>query len=176
MSTSLPIRVLLSVAKRLSGAVPPVVTTVSLPSALMASGTSAAAAGSAATLKRSCSGDRLKVLPAVFVADDDGAVAAEAPGSEQAASPSSAETARATTAAGRVVMAMVPPWNGVEDATGCARCSHYPAASAVESKAAKPGDTGSNGSSPEDRGGHIRKLWPSRTRACHASSRKRVLG
>src|SRR6476620_4981685 len=111
MSTSLPIRVLLSVAKRLSGAVPPVVTTVSLPSALMASGTSAAAAGSAATLKRSCSGDRLKVLPAVFVADDDGAVAAEAPGSEQAASPSSAETARATTGAGLVVMAMVPPWN-----------------------------------------------------------------
>src|SRR6476661_5027602 len=112
MSTSLPIRVLLSVANRLSGAAPPVVTTVSLPSALMAPGTRAAAAGSVETLKRSCSGDRLKVLPAELVADDDGAGAAEAPGSEQAASPSSAETVRATTAAGLVVMAMVPPWNG----------------------------------------------------------------
>src|SRR4051812_48073915 len=111
MSTSLPIRVLLSVANRLSGAAPPVVTTVSFPSALIASGTSAAAAESVETLKRSCSGDRLKVLPVLLVADDDGAVAAEAPGSEQAASPSSAETARATTAAGLRVVAMVlPPW------------------------------------------------------------------
>src|SRR3954470_3738134 len=110
MSTSLPIRVLLSVANRLSGAAPPVVTTVSFPSALIASGTSAAAE-SVETLKRSCPGDRLKVLPVVLVVDDDGAVAAEAPGSEQAASPSSAETARATTAAGLRVVAMVlPPW------------------------------------------------------------------
>src|SRR4051794_40877190 len=112
MSTSLPIRVLLSVAKVLSGAVPPVLTTVSLPSALMASGTRAAAASSLVTLKRSCCGDRLKVLPVVLVAVDDGAVAAAAPGSEQAASPSSAETARATTAAGLGLMAMIPPWKG----------------------------------------------------------------
>src|SRR5690242_7276319 len=118
MSTSLPIRVLLSVAKRLSGAVPPVVTTVSLPSALMGSGTSAAAAGSVETLKRSWSGERLKVLPAELVADDDGAAAAEAPGSEQAASPSSAETATTTAAAGLVGMVMVPPWRGGGAADG----------------------------------------------------------
>src|SRR6478609_8061046 len=109
MSTSLPIRVLLSVAKRLNGAAPPVVTTVSLPSALTASGTRAAAVASLVTGKRSCCGDRLKVLPAALAVDDDGAVAAEAPGSAQADSPSRAATARAATAAGLVLMGIVPP-------------------------------------------------------------------